>query len=271
MTFTRKLSSVVATVLLAGLSLSACGGSDGSDGDKADSTSGGGGGKTALTQSNFAQVIGDSQTKAKSTHVDMTIGAGGQTFKAQGDAKIGSSADDTSVSMTMDLGSIKADMRLVDQVFYMNMGQMSDDKFLKIDLKDKSNPFAQQYGQIMDQMDPSKQMAQFKDALKSFEKKGEPQKIDGVEAQPYVVTVDTTKVKAYKDLPGATKAQIPDTIVYTMFIGPDNLPRRMEFELAGSKSTVDYSKWGDPVDIKAPPAGEISDKDLSQLGAPPAA
>ncbi|KAA1397288.1 hypothetical protein [Aeromicrobium ginsengisoli] len=270
MSFSRKLSSVVATVLLAGLSLSACGGSDGSDGDKADSTSGGGGSKTTLTQANFAKVIGDSQVDAKSTHIDMTIGAGGQSFKAQGDAEFGTSAADTSVAMTMDLGSIKADMRLVDQVFYMNMGAMSDNKFLKIDLKDKNNAFAQQYGQIMDQMDPSKQMEQFKEAMKSFEKKGEPQKLDGVEAQPYVVTVDTSKIKSLMELPEASKAQVPDTIVYTMFIGPDNLPRRMEFDLAGSTSTIDYSKWGDSVDIKAPSAGEISDKDLSQLGAPSA-
>jgi hypothetical protein len=28
---------------------------------------------------------------------------------------------------------------------------------------------------------------------------------------------------------------------------------------------MDYSKWGEPVDIKAPAAGEITDKDLSAL------
>ncbi len=267
MTFSRKLTSVVATALIAGLSLSACGGSDG---DKADSTSGDGGGKATLTQANFARTLTDSQTNAKSTHIDMTIGVGGQSFKAQGDVAIGKSAADTAVGMTMDLGSVKADMRLVDEVFYINVGQLSENKFLKVDLTDKKNPFAQQYGQIMDQIDPSKQMQQFKDAMKSFTKKGEPQKIDGVEAQPYLVTVDTSKVKAYQDLPETSRAQLPATIEYTMFIGPDNLPRRMEFDLAGSKSTVDYSNWGDSVDIKAPSADEISDKDLSQLGAPAA-
>lgn len=268
MTISRKLSALVAVVLLAGLSLSACGDKD-SAGDDSGSKAGGGG-ETALTEANFSQVLADSQVKAKSAHVDMTIGMGGQAVKAQGDVKIGSSLKDTAMTMTMDMGSsMTFDMRLVDQVFYMNMGQVTEGKYLKIDLTDDSNPFAQQYGQIMDQMDPAKQMEQLQEAVTSFEKKGEPKTIDGVKAQPYVVTVDTSKIKAFADLPAASAGQIPKTIVYTMYVGPDDLLRRMEFELAGSKSTMDYSKWGEPVDITAPPAGEISDKDFSELGGMP--
>jgi hypothetical protein len=50
-----------------------------------------------------------------------------------------------------------------------------------------------------------------------------------------------------------------------MFVGPDNLPRRMVTELAGAETTIDYSKWGEPVDIKAPPAKDVSDQDVSSL------
>ena len=268
MTFSRKLTSLVAVAMLAGFTLSACGGSDDPADDKAGTkpaTSG-----TTITQANFAEVIGDSQAKAKSAHVDMTIGVGGQEIEAEGDVAVGKTIADSAMTMTMDMGSsMKLDMRLVDETMYMNMGAMTENKFLKIDLNDQSNPFAKQYGQIMDQMDPTKQMEQFKDAVTSFEKKGEPQTIDGVEAQPYVVTVDTTKNAAFKDLPEASKSQVPDTIVYTMYVGSDDLLRRMEFEIAGSKSTMNYSKWGEPVDIKAPPADQISDKDLSQLGGIP--
>lgn len=265
MTISRKLSSIAAVVLLAGLTLSACGDKDEPAADKSSSKPADGG-AVALTKANFTQVLADSQVKAKSAHVDMTIGVGGQSIKAKGDLAIGSSPADGAVTMTMDMGSsMKMDMRLVKQVLYMNMGQVTDNKFVKLDLTDENNPLTKQYGQIMDQMDPAKQIDQLKAAIKTFEKKGEPKTLDGVKAQPYVVTVDTSKVKAFADLPAASKSQIPDTIVYTMYIGPDDLPRRMEFELAGSKSTMDYSKWGEPVDIKAPSAGEISDKDLSAL------
>jgi hypothetical protein len=272
MTISRKFSSLVAVVLIAGLTLSACGDKDQDKGSAAgkDSTSSTPkpSGET-LTQANFAQVLSDSQIKAKSSHVEMTIGAAGQTIKAKGDVALGATAADTALTMTMDMGSsMSLDMRMVDQTFYMNMGQVTDNKFVKIDLTDPNSPLAKQYGQIVDQMDPANQLEQFKDALSSFEKKGEPKVIDGVKAQPYVVMVDTSKIKAFQDLPEGSASQVPDTIAYTMYIGSDNLPRRIETEVLGSKTAMDYSKWGEPVDIKAPSASEISDKDLSQLGAP---
>lgn len=266
MTILRKVSSYAVAVLFVGLSVSACGDKDK---DAADDESGSKpptSSSTSLTAANFAEALSVSQVKAKSAHVEMEVGAAGQTIKAQGDVAVGASPIDSAMTMTMDMGSsMSFEMRLVDQIFYMNMGQMSGGKFIKVDLKDKSNPLTKQFGQVMDQMDPSKQMADLKKAVTSFEKKGDPQTIDGVEAQPYVVKVDTSKVQSFQDLPDESADLIPESIVYTMYIGSDNLLRRMSFDLAGSESTINYSKWGEPVEIKAPSADEVSDQDLSQL------
>ena len=265
MTISRKLSSLATVALLVGLTLSGCGDKD-SGGTTTDSKPSKGD-DVALTASNFSQVLADAQTKAKTSHVDMTIGVGGQSIKAQGDVEVGSNPADSSMTMTMDMGSsMKLDMRLVDQVLYMNMGQLTEGKYLKIDLNDKSNPLAKQYGEIMDQMDPAKQVDDLKEAVSSFKKAGEPKTIDGVKAQPYLIEVDTSKMAAFKELPAEAAGSIPDKIVYTMYVGPDQLLRRMEFELAGAKSSIDYSKWGESVDIKAPSGAEVSDKDLSDLG-----
>jgi hypothetical protein len=114
-------------------------------------------------------------------------------------------------------------------------------------------------------MDPAHQLAQFDKAVTSFKKKGAPEKIDGVDAQPYEVVVDTSKIDALGDLPGGASAGVPQSLTYVMYVGPDNLLRRMSFELAGSKSQVDYSKWGEDVDIQAPSASEISDQDLGKM------
>lgn len=266
MTILRKVSSFTVAALLVGLSVSACGDKDKDSAGDQNGSKPATSDTTSLTAANFAEVLSDSQAKAKSAHVDMEIGAAGQTIKAQGDVAVGATPVDSAMTMTMDMGSsMSFEMRLVDQVFYMNMGQMSADKFIKVDLKDKSNPLTKQFGQVMDQMDPAKQMADLKKAVTSFEKKGDPQTIDGVKAQPYVVKVDTSKVQSFKDLPDASADMIPESIEYTMFIGSDNLLRRMSFDIAGSESTINYSKWGEPVEIKAPSAGEISDQDLSQL------
>ncbi|KRC64815.1 hypothetical protein ASE12_08535 [Aeromicrobium sp. Root236] len=265
MKLSRKFS-VAAVAFLAALTLSSCGAKD-SSGDT--STSGGGGKSGSLTQANFADVLSDSQYKAESGHFEMTMDMGGQSVKAQGDVK-GTSPDDMAMTMSMDFQSMTMRMTVLDQTLYMNMGEVSDDKYVKVDLTDRSNPLSKQWGEMMDQMDPANQMKVFKEAVKSFEKTGGSKTIDGVETQRYLVTLDTSKVPTFKDLPDAAKAQVPDTIDYTLFIGSDDLLRRMEFDVAGVESRMDFSKWGEPVDIKAPPADEISDKDFSELADMPA-
>ncbi len=90
-------------------------------------------------------------------------------------------------------------------------------------------------------------------------------------AQPYVIAVDSSKLSAAKD---ASKS-LPKKLEYTMYIGPDNLPRRVLTELpgvaggGGSTMTINYTKWGEKVSITKPKASEITEKDFfSQLGSP---
>ncbi len=259
----KQLSAVLALVLVAGGSLSACS-DDGGDGAKSSGAT--------LTKADFFDEVIEAQAKAGTSHVDMSVDVAGQALKAVGDMKVGASADDTAMSMTMDTGQAgmgSLEMRLVDKVFYLNFGPMTSNKFAKIDLTDESNPIGKQFGDIVGNLDPSQQFKEFEDAVSGFEKGGKAVELDGVQAQPYKVTVDTTK------LPAAEKAggSMPKTLTYTMYIGPDNLPRRMVSNLpdaggaGGGKMTMNYSKWGEKVSISKPKDSEISDKDFfSQLG-----
>lgn len=265
MTFSRKLSSIAAVVLLAGLTLSACGDEDKDDtGAKATPSSSASG--KELTADSFFTTLIDEQLKAGSAHMAMSMGLGGQAIKADGDVEFGKSFADTSISVDLDMGSAgPATMKMVlaDRVFYMNFGQMTKGKYAKVDLADEDSAFGKQFSQMVDQMDPTKLLGQFQKAVTSFEKKGKPQQIDGVEAQPYELVIDTAKIDAFSDLPAG--ANVPKTITYELYMGSDNLLRRMAFDVAGSKTQIDYSKWGEPVDIEVPPASEITDQDLSEL------
>jgi hypothetical protein len=264
-------------IVLAGAALTACGdkGDSKPDASSTKTTSAAASG-TTLTRTSFFTTVSAAQLKAGSAHMTMVIGAGGQTIKADGDVKMGKTLAENAASMTMEsaaagLGSLK--MILTDGIFYLNFGKMTDNKYVKLDLKDKNNPLTAQFGQLFDQMDPSKAFQQYEAALKSFDKKGSPVQIDGVKAQPYQVVLDTSKIAAFADLPSSAAKNIPSTLTYVMYVGSDNLMRRISYDLAGSKSQVDYSKWGEPVDIKAPAAGDITDKSISQLlgGAPKSA
>jgi hypothetical protein len=81
-----------------------------------------------------------------------------------------------------------------------------------------------------------------------------------------VITVDTSKITT----PKRAEQSMPETVAYTIYVGPDNLPRRMLSQIpgaGGARATIDYSKWGGDVSITKPKASEITKKDLfGQLG-----
>jgi hypothetical protein len=264
----KQLTTVTVVMLVAGVSLVACSGQGGSaDGDGASAGS-------DLTRTNFFDEVLQAQAKAGTSHMTMAMEVGGQTIKADGDIRVGDTAADTAMAMTMNTGQAgmgSLEMRLVEEVFYLNFGPMTSNKFAKIDLTDESNPIGKQFGDIIGNVDPSQQLREFKDAVKSFEQKGKAIELDGVQAQPYVIGIDPSKISSAKQAGGS----LPETLEYTMFVGPDNLPRRIVSDLpavGGSekgKSTIDFSKWGEEVSIAKPKASEITDKDFfSQLGSP---
>lgn len=263
----KQLTIATVMILTAGGALAGC--SDDKDGstDGVGESSG-----TTLTQSNFFDEVTQAQLEAGSSHVVMTVDVAGQELTADGDIRVGDTPADTAMTMTMNTGESgmgSLEMRLVDRVFYLNFGPMTSNKFAEIDLSDESNPIGKQFADIIGNLDPAQQLKQFEDAVSSFEKKGKPIDLDGVEAQPYVVVVDTAKI------PGGDEAQadLPKTLEYTMYVGPDNLPRRFVSQLppvagAGAGAmTIDYSKWGEEVSIAKPKKSEITDDDfLSQFG-----
>jgi hypothetical protein len=263
----KQLTAVTALVLVAGGSLVAC--SDEKDPPKTDGA--GGSATDALTKANFLDEITQAVSDAGTSHVKMSANIAGQDVEADGDLEIGDTPTDSAMAMTMKtgqpgLGALES--RLIDEVFYINLGPMTGNKFTKIDLKDKNNPIGQQYGELVGKVDPAQQFKQFEGAVKSFDAKGKAITLDGVKAQPYVMIVDPSKMSA-ADKAGASAAK---SLEYTMYIGPDNLPRRFISEVpggAGGTMTIDYSKWGDAVSITAPKASEITKKDIfSQLGGP---
>ena len=264
----KQLTAVTVLLLVAGGSLVACGDKDSKDG-VGESASG------SLTKANFFQEVAQAQAKAGSSHVVMKVDVAGQEIKGDGDLRVGEGPADTAMAMKMQTGQAglgSLEMRLVDQAFYLNFGPMTSNKFAKIDLTDESNPIGKQYAEIVGSLDPSQQFKDFEGAVTSFEQKGEAVTLDGVKAQPYEVVVDPAK------LPAADKAKghLPKKLEYTMYIGPDNLPRRILSDLPGmtgsengTKMTIDYSTWGEKVSITKPKASEITDKDFfSQLGSP---
>lgn len=252
------MRSRLSFVLLAGLVvgfLSACGNPD------------------VLTEKTLFTKVAAAQAKAGSSHVAMSLTVpAGQSFRSYGEMKIGKNAKDTAMAMTVsgDTGGIgKVELRLVEQKFYISLGALTSNKFAVIDLADKSNPIAQQYGEIVENLDPAHQIKQYEAAIEKFDNSGKPVKLDGVQAQPYKITIDPSKASQLKNV-GAAK--LPKTMDFTLFVGPDDLPRRMVSTIPSpdgkgtTKLQMDYNAWGEKVSVAAPAASNITkDSLLSQL------
>ena len=215
-----------------------------------------------LSATNFADRVQAAQGKASTAHITMTFGFAEMKFTGQGVVAMGDTPETSSSHMTLDMGemlgtSVKMETITLDGVTYMKMSELTNGKFIKIDPSDPK--MTEMFGD-QSSNDPAKQLEVFKDSVTDLKKVGAGPKIDGVATTKYVVTVDFAKAmkNSGQEIPKDASGQIPDTLVYTMFLGNDDLIRRMTFELAGSTMTMDYTKWGKKVEIKAPPADQIT-------------
>lgn len=250
MTF-KKIAIGIAA---AGLLLAGCGGATGAGGTPGKDAG------TTITKANFASVVAKAQQNAGTGHMKMKTAAGGQALDAAADFATGADLKSTKMAMTMSVAGQKLDMRMLDNVIYMNMGALTQNKFVAIDLSDKSNPLVKQFGSVVDQADPSKSLDVYQDSLKSFKKGGATKKLDGVDTQPYDLVLDMKKYLASTGADGAaTGAASAGDVKVKMFIGKDNLIRRTQTSFMGTDVTVDFSKWGEDVKVDKPSKDQVGD------------
>jgi hypothetical protein len=271
----RRIVAFAAACALT-VSLAAC------NSDKTDGSAqgqGDSGNEVATNLVALAKQVGDRTEESDSAHMVFTGGAGGMQIKGEGDLKLGGS--DPAISMDMDAGAQgKMGMVLLDGVLYIKLpaGMSPSGKpWIKIDSKDKSNPMAQALGSLTDQMrqnaDPRAALEQFKDAG-TIESSGE-EDLNGESTTHYKIKVDVQKL-AENQKDATLKAAMQDAIKsglkdfpVELWVNDDDLPVRMVIEMPTADPTsgksvpvkvqVDYTKWGEPVDIQAPPADQVGE------------
>ncbi|MFD1825089.1 MULTISPECIES: DUF6612 family protein [Mumia] len=261
---TRTISAAVAALALAltagcGSSADVADGGDGGAGATPSTSSQGGSsdeGATELTSANFADTLGGAQTDARSAHMTISMEAAGQKIDAEADVITDSDPSKTAMRMTMDASGQSIEMTLVDGALYMKAPGMPEGKWMKLSLDAAAGAAGESFGQLRDSMDPTKSIENLKDALKSVTATGQTETIDGVEASRYDVVVDTSKIAGME---AAAAAQLPAEITYEYWVGPDDLPRKVVMDVAQIPMEMTFTKWGEDVEITAPPAGQVVD------------
>ena len=185
---------------------------------------------------------------ATTAHVTMDMVAAGQSITMEGDTKM--DAANPAMQVTMDMGpQMKLEMLLVgDQAYIKGLPGIPDGKWGVVD---SSSEVGKQLESSLAQADPTKMYDQFEKGVTDVKPLGE-ESVDGDPTHKYELTLDTTAIA--QSSPDA--AQLPDTITYTAWIDDANHLRKVTFDVLGSQATMTMSKYGEPVDITAPAAGD---------------
>jgi len=201
-------------------------------------------------KASFVAAMKAAGKNATTAHVTMAMDAAGQKIAITGDTKV--DASNPAMKMTMDMGpSMKLDMVLVDKKVYMKgFPGLAAGKWAVID---SSSTLGKQLSQSLDQADPTKMYDQFGAAVQDVKYVGE-DTVDGDKTWKYDLTLDTKAMQA--QLPADAKTQMPSTIAYTAWLDEKNQLRKVTFDLSGVKAEMTMSKYGEPVDIKAPAAAD---------------
>lgn len=199
-----------------------------------------------LTKDNLVPTMLAAMKDKKSAHMVMEIGS---SVGAQADIRY--AGNRTDMKMSMDMGPTKATVILVDGVMYMQQG--SGGKYLKIDRNDPA------MGNLLDQMSsfgPESSVSAMQGAVQEVQKTGT-DTIDGTKVDKYHVVVDSSSLA--KTLGGASAgaANLPKTVAYDLYVDQDHLMRRIDMTVNKQHIVMTVSKWGEPVDITAPPASQV--------------
>lgn len=192
--------------------------------------------------------------------MSMNMDFGGGSLNAEGMVDYTTDPVSMSMSMTQEaLGDDAIELRLVDGVMYMNMGSMSNDKFVSFDLSDPDNlpPGMESLG---DQMDPLAAFKEFEPALTKVTFVGT-EDVDGEDLHHYALLMDTSKLASLKELPA--EADPPSEVAYDLWFDDEMRVRQMNMTMDMATPVSVEAKlfaWGEPVEIEAPPADEVAEQ-----------
>lgn len=266
LTVRRTLAAAAIAPLLA-TGLVACGDGGSGSSSAADSTA-----QVALSSDlaegdtvdpdEFVKTVTDGVEASTTAHLTMKVSAGTSgTMTAEGDVDYTSAPPSLAMTMSMPVGGGEMDIRLVDGIVYLSMGQLTQGKFWKIDPSNAKGPLASLgMDKMMDRMDPAKVLGSMKDGISKVTYVGAQ---DGL--HHYELTIDTKKMldATGADVPRSAQSQLPDTVTYDLWLDEQNRLTKMtmgDLPMGGGGSMeLNVSDWGKDVDIEAPPAGQVTE------------
>jgi hypothetical protein len=183
-------------------------------------------------------------------HATMSGDMGSQ-ISGEGDVDYGGDTPSSAMTVSGMAGSDDAEVRLVDGVMYMNLGELSKGKFWKLDLSDPNSPF----GALGSQLDVKSSVALLEKGMTSVEYVGAEDGLDH-----YTATVDTqVLLGAMGPEASAGTSGLPKSLDYDIWLDDDNRVNKLSFTMGKLGSMeMELSDFGKDVTIEAPPADQVT-------------
>jgi hypothetical protein len=258
-----RATAVLSLATAAVIGLSACSSDGGGEPERGSETTAAaeevaGSGDVDLTADDFVARITEASRAAGTVSMEMSTGTAGQMMSATGVSRYGESTQEMAMTIEAPDAGGTIELRVVGGMVYMSMAELTEGKFIQIDPADTSNPLAAAFAPMMQQMDPTAQLSSYEGAILSLEKSGEPEEVGGALAQPYTMTIDSAKALAATGTDAAA-AGLPAELTSTYWVDADDLIRRVQSEAAGTTVDMTMSGWGEPVEIVAPTADQLTE------------
>jgi hypothetical protein len=228
----------------------------------------------------LVQAVSAATSHSGSARFSTDMFIGGVQTKGQGQAR---AAGSTALTMTMDFFGDPMEMRLVGSDLFAKVpdsarGDVGTDKpWVKVK-PDGTDPFSQVLGgsltQVAEQNDPARTIDQLRRGGTLV--KGERTQLAGRPATHYWFDVELAKLG--DELPAGVDTDVVKQLQgkvgkfdLELWLDDGALPDQVLIDLSpmlaaagapadsGAKITTDYSGWGTPVDVEAPPPDQVGD------------
>ncbi len=197
---------------------------------------------------------------AKKTYaMNMQMAMGGQQLKVNGVGDM-SDPNNLKVRMTMEMPGASGqgiNMLLIGKTMYMQLPGQAGGKYVKV----PTNQLPQSGGQDFEKLlNPAESLKMSKDAITKATYVGE-EDVSGTKLKHFNLVMDMSKVDAAAGVnpsPNPSAGTSLTTVPYDLWVDSDKLIRKMELSVQGTKMTSTLDKFGQPVEISAPPTDSVT-------------
>lgn len=204
----------------------------------------------SIAPGTFAAQLGMATLPAGTGDLTVTLDVAGQSVDV--DAEVDFSAQPAISRMTIPVVGREAEVITSGSDVYANLGGLSGDRYLHLDLADLPGPLQEL---------PTEQLSVVTGiggivATADDVTYAGPDEVDDVTLDRYELRTDSERLQSLHDKPGL--GGIPETLESTVWLAEDGTVQRVETDLgsAGDVTAVAHS-WGQPVHIEEPSGDQL--------------